>query len=74
MKAYFNDPRITLSKALKQIGIVEKDAIVIALDAGSSQTIVDNQYLQNNFMFTKETRTNILELITKFYSGRFSDN
>ena len=67
MERCIKDPRIILSKALQRIGLIEKDSIIIALDAGSSQTVVDNKYLRNNFNFSRKIRSEILNTITKFY-------
>lgn len=70
---HFEDPRIVLSEDLKQIGLVEKDAITIALDAGSSQTIINIEYLINNFDFSKDILSEILNLVSRFYLGQLSD-
>lgn len=73
MNTHFEDPRIALSEELKQIGLVEKDAITISLDAGSSQTVVNNEYLTRNFYFSKNILAQILIMVSKFYKGQFSD-
>lgn len=42
-----NDQRIVLKQELMKIGISSFDATTIALDAGSSQVIVNSEYLED---------------------------
>ena len=63
------DPRIVLKDEL--IGILSKQASIIALDTGSSQVIVNKQYL-DDFKFSKIITTKALATITKFYNGELS--
>lgn len=65
------DPRIFLKNELMAIGILSKQASIIALDAGSSQVIVNKEYL-NDFKFSKIITTKALAVITKFYNGELS--
>ena len=74
MEENIDEPRITLSKSLQKIGLAEKDSIIISLDAGSSQVVVDSDYVRNNFNFSKEMRSKVLNNIKKFYAGYFYDN
>lgn len=74
MEENIEDPRILLSKSLQKKGIAEKDSIIIALDAGSSQVIVDSDYVKNNFNFSKEIEIKILNAVKKFYAGYFYVN
>ena len=64
-----NDPRIILRDKLIENGLLSKDANLIALDAGSSQTYVDIEYLED--LGLSETLLKItLKLVSDFYSGR----
>jgi len=74
MEEHFKDPRIVLSHSLRQTGISEKESLVIALDAGSSQTIVDNEYLKSNFNFSREIKIKVLGVVAKFYVGDMIDD
>ncbi len=66
-----SDPRIVLKKELIAIGILSKQASIIALDAGSSQAIVNMKYL-DDFKFSKFITIKALAIITKFYTGELS--
>lgn len=65
------DPRIVLKDELIAIGISSKQASIIALDTGSSQVIVNKEYLED-FSFSKIITTKALAMITKFYNGELS--
>jgi hypothetical protein len=65
------DPRIVLKDELIAIGILSKQASIIALDTGSSQVIVNKEYL-DDFKFSKIITTKALATITKFYNGELS--
>ncbi|HQF41908.1 MAG TPA: hypothetical protein PK073_03265 [Ignavibacteriaceae bacterium] len=67
------DPRIVLSQELIKIGITYSDAMTIALDAGSSQVVVNNIYLKE-YNYSRAIRTQALSLIGKFYSGELFEN
>jgi hypothetical protein len=60
------DPRIVLKDELIAIGISPKQASIIALDTGSSQVIVNKEYLED-FSFSKIITTKALAMITKFF-------
>lgn len=66
-----SDPRIVLKEELISIGILSKQASIISLDAGSSQVIVNKEYL-DGFRFSEIIIINALALITKFYNGELS--
>jgi len=64
-----NDPRIILRDKLIETGLLFKDANLIALEAGSSQTFVDIEYL--NKLRLSATQLEItLKLVMDFYSGK----
>jgi hypothetical protein len=65
------DPRIVLKNELIAIGILSKQASIIAIDTGSSQVIVNKEYL-DDFNFSKIITTKALAMITKFYNGELS--
>lgn len=67
-----SDPRIVLKEELIAIGILSKQASIIALDAGSSQVIVNKEYL-DDFKFFKIITIKVLAMITKFYNGELSE-
>jgi hypothetical protein len=67
-----NDSRIILKEELISIGIVANQASIIALDAGSSQVIVNKEYL-DEFKFHKSISNKALAMITKFYNGELSE-
>lgn len=46
-----NDPRRILMEKLTEIGFSQSDAIIIAMDVGSSQALVNDEYL-NNFRYS----------------------
>ena len=66
-----SDPRIILKEELISIGIVGHEASIIALDAGSSQVIVNKEYL-DEFKYHKSKSNKALAMITKFYNGELS--
>lgn len=66
------DPRVLLKGELIKIGILSKQASIIALDAGSSQVIVNSNYL-DDFKFSTIIKTKALLAITKFYNGEISN-
>ena len=63
-----NDERIILMNRLVNIGVDKKLARVIALDAGSSQVIVDSEYLSNCDLSENIKEKLIFELFN-FYVG-----
>ena len=64
-----NDPRIILRDKLIENGLLFKDANLIALDAGSSQTYVDIEYLVE-LSLSETLLEKTLKLVSDFYSGR----
>ena len=64
-----NYPRIILRDQLIANGLLFKDANLIALDAGSSQTYVDSEYLEG-FGLSKTLFKITLKLVSDFYSGK----
>lgn len=66
-----SDPRLILKKELINIGIVNSDATVIALDTGSSQVLVNMVYLEE-FNYTAKVRSLAIKLIGEFYSGELT--
>lgn len=66
-----SDPRIILKEKLISIGIAANQAFIIALDAGSSQVIVNKEYL-DEFKFHQRLSNKALAMITKFYNGELS--
>ena len=64
-----NDPRIILRDKLIENGLLFKDANIIALDAGSSQTYVDIEYLED-FGLSESLLDMTLKLVSDFNSGR----
>lgn len=64
------DERKILKEELVSIGISEYEATIIALDAGSSQTIVDIEYLRK-IKIPKHLINQALQKITKFYFGYY---
>ena len=66
-----SDLRIVLKEELIAIGILSRQASIIALDAGSSQVIVNKEYL-DDFKFSKIITIKALAMITKFYNGELS--
>jgi hypothetical protein len=63
-----NDPRIILRDKLIDNGLSFKDASLIALDAGSSQTYVDIEYLAD-LNLPENLLNSALKYIFDFYSG-----
>jgi len=63
------DPRIILNEELSRAGIKQKDAYMIALDAGSSQVIVDKEYL-SALDYSEQIKKVALNLIVNFYTGK----
>ncbi|MGB3454486.1 MAG: hypothetical protein WBA59_11745 [Moheibacter sp.] len=53
---------------LTEIGFSQSDAIIIAMDVGSSQALVNDEYL-NNFRYSKNKRLLALNFICNFYTG-----
>jgi hypothetical protein len=64
-----NDPREVLKKELIKIGIGDSKSALIALDAGSSQCILNTEYL-NELQIDKMLRKKVEKIIYKFYSGQ----
>lgn len=68
-----NDTRVILKDELIKIGILISDSDTIALDAGSSQVVVNLLY-HKEFNYLQRIRTLALKLIGKFYSGELFEN
>lgn len=64
-----NDPRIILRDKLIETGLLFKDASLIALETGSSQTFVDIEYL-NKLGLSANQLEITLKLVMDFYSGK----
>ncbi len=62
------DPREILAAYLVEVGIDEQRAIIIALDAGSSQAYVDKYYV-DELNITEAQKKLVLEYVCRFYSG-----
>lgn len=62
------DPRIILQNELIKVGIKHTDAHIISLDAGSSQVVVNREYL-SDFEYSKQIRKVALSVVIKFYTG-----
>ena len=62
------DPRIILKEELISIGILANQATAIALDSGSSQVIVNKEYL-DEFNFNKGISKKALAIVNKFYNA-----
>ncbi len=69
-----SDPRIVLKGKLLETGISKAEATAISLEAGSSQTTVDREYLDTNYHFSNKIKIEILYSIGKFYSGSLVEN
>ena len=67
-----SDIRIIFKEELIKIGILENDATVIALDVGSSQVAVNNEYFED-FNYSENVKKTALVLTGKFYSGELSE-
>ena len=68
------DPREILSQKLQEIGIDERRAQTIALDAGSSQVLVDREYLEYDLDIYQEDLLEKADMIIhSFYSGNLED-
>ena len=63
-----DDPRIILKEKLINLGFTQIDAAIIALDTGSSQTIVNKEYL-SDFKIGKQQKVKALDFVIKFYQG-----
>ena len=63
-----NDGRIMLMNKLVNIGVDKKLATVIALDAGSSQTIVSSEYLSNCDL-SENIKEKVISELFNFYMG-----
>ena len=70
-----SDPRLVLSDELQSLGVNETLAAIIALDAGSSQAVVDEEYLKSTIEISENYDIKqVLEAINKFYSGAMFDD
>jgi hypothetical protein len=67
-----SDIRIIFKEELIKIGILANDATVIALDIGSSQVAVNNEYFED-FNYSENVKKTALVLTGKFYSGELSE-
>ena len=64
------DPRIILKQKLIKVGILPQDANLIALEAGSSQALVNKKYLIS-FQYSEKIRKKALNVVRLFYNGHF---
>ena len=64
------DPRYILYDEFVSVGIPQKLAFTIALDAGSSQVVIDKEYL-NELNISKEMEEIIFEKVSRFYFGYY---
>lgn len=67
------DPREILKNRLIGLGIDEHNSTIIALDAGSSQCIVNEDYLIELDISDKYIKSAIHEIVL-FYMGELLDN
>lgn len=65
-----NDAREILIKELVSLGIPEGVSVCIALDAGSSQVIVNKEYIEK-LGIQRKMQNIVLEKVTRFYSGYY---
>lgn len=68
MLSHDADPREILAAYLMKVGLDRHRAIIIALDAGSSQGPVNKQYV-NELNLTEAQKKLVLEYVCRFYSG-----
>ena len=67
-----SDPRLVLSDELQSLGVNETLAAIIALDAGSSQAVVDEEYLKSTIEISENYDIKqVLEAINKFLLGGY---
>jgi hypothetical protein len=62
------DPREVLEKKLIKVGISPRLSGIIALDAGSSQCVVDKEYLRDMYIEPNLQKKALAE-VNKFYNG-----
>ncbi len=71
MENYFDDDRVILKKILCYIGISEKKSGIIAVEAGSSQCVVNEDYLLEigipDYLINKA-----MNFINMFYRGELN--
>ncbi len=58
--------REDLAEELQKMGLTKLQSITIALDAGSSQCVVDEEYL-STFDIDKETKVKVNSKVKDFY-------
>jgi len=68
-----NDPREILLNELVSSGIPKTLAYSVSLDAGSSQAIIDKEYLEE-LKISKEMEEIILEKVSRFYFGYYDND
>jgi hypothetical protein len=61
------ESREDLAEELQKMGLTKLQSITIALDAGSSQCVVDEEYLLT-FDIDKETKIKVNSKVKDFYS------
>jgi hypothetical protein len=66
-----SDPRMVLLDKLLRLGLKEREAWPIALDAGGSQVSVDRDYLYSIGVEEQALQDKILFLIKRFKIGDF---
>jgi len=66
------DPRGKLKQELMNLGVNDSNSTVISLDAGSSQCIVNKEYL-NHIKIDKSIFDKVLQKVIDFYCGEIDD-
>lgn len=66
------DDRIILREKLISINIEKNKASMIALDAGSSQCIVNKSYLKDIGIIDEKITKHAIRLIRQFYCGELN--
>ena len=66
------DPREKLKNELLSLGVNNFNSTVISLDAGSSQCIVDKEYL-SDLKIDKNIFNKVYQKVVDFYCGKIDD-
>jgi len=66
----FDDERVLLMNQLELLAVNKKDARIIAIETGSSQTVVNSIYLKR-FGYNMQLQVKIRNIICKFYMCEF---
>ncbi len=64
-----NDARVVLMNKLISLGIKKDKALLIAIEAGASQIIVDGKYIEK-LGVRKNLKNSVLETLCDFYLGK----